>query len=269
MTVAARCAPALLGRRAKTRTSGTRRSSACSRCCARRPVLRFDVPPARHQPRRAPRLPRRRRRPLRLHGACSPRCGGRPGAATSTRRTAIAAVEGGRGRRQTRRFEDPEGARAPDQGTIRAGDAHEAEAGDRRRDRPALARGEPPPERPFATLGIASSTDYLLDADGLKSFQYSDRTHNFFWHHPHYAAVQICLAPCRRTSPPTEPCDPLKPTHYSDPQHDYGSVRKPVVFYWSVLVALLRALAARPALVGEDERARKRAALAPVPAPSE
>ena len=45
---------------------------------ARRALLRVDLPPARHQPRRPARLPRRVHRPGRVHGACSPCCGAPP-----------------------------------------------------------------------------------------------------------------------------------------------------------------------------------------------
>ena len=64
-------------------------------------------------------------------------------------------------------------------------------------------------------------------------------------------------------------CDPLKPTHFAILSYNYGSVRKPVVFYW-----LFSLLFFGLSLLGlhwweKDERARKRAALTPVPAPSE
>ena len=55
-------------------------------------------------------------------------------------------------------------------------------------------------------------------------------------------------------------CDPLKPTHFAILSYDYGSVRKPVVFYW-----LFSLLFFGLSLLGlhwweKDERARKRAA---------
>ena len=61
----------------------------------------------------------------------------------------------------------------------------------------------------------------------------------------------------------------LKPTQFAILGYDYGSVRKPVVFYW-----LFSLLFFGLSLLGlhwweQDERARKRATLAPVPAPSE
>ena len=54
-------------------------------------------------------------------------------------------------------------------------------------------------------------------------------------------------------------CDPLKPTHWAILSYDYGSVRKPVVFYW-----LFSLLFFGLSLLGlhwweKDERARKRA----------
>jgi len=46
----------------------------------------------------------------------------------------------------------------------------------------------------IATLGIGSSTDYLLTFAGSKSYQYIDKTENFFWHRHRYAAVELCLS---------------------------------------------------------------------------
>ena len=133
--------------------------------------------------------------------------------------------------------------------------------------------GQEPPVQPFATLGISSSTDYLLAFPGARSYEYIDKTQNFFWHRHRYAAVELCLARLDATgSPVTGPngpvCDPLKPTHWAILSYDYGSVRKPVVFYW-----LFSLLFFGLSLLGlhwweKDERARKRAALAPVPAPA-
>ena len=54
--------------------------------------------------------------------------------------------------------------------------------------------GQPAPVQPFATLGIASSTDYLLTFPGSKSYEYPDKTENFFWHRHRYAAMELCLA---------------------------------------------------------------------------
>ena len=128
--------------------------------------------------------------------------------------------------------------------------------------------------QPFATLGISSSTDYLLDFTGSKSFEYIDKTENFFWHRHRYAAMELCLARKDATGAlvngPNGPvCDALKPTHYAILSYDYGLVRKPVVFYW-----LFSLLFFGLSLLGlhwweQDERARKRAALTPVSAPSE
>ncbi len=137
--------------------------------------------------------------------------------------------------------------------------------------------GVTPPVQPFATLNISSSTDYLLTFPGVHDYQYIDKTENFFWHRHRYAALEICLARLDATgSPATDSsgnpvCDPLKATHYVIVSYDYGSVRKPVLFYW-----LFSLLFFGLSILGlhwweKDERARKRAALAPVtvPAPSE
>jgi hypothetical protein len=127
--------------------------------------------------------------------------------------------------------------------------------------------------QPFATLDISSSTDYLLAFPGSTSFQYIDKTHNFFWHRHRYAAMEICLARKDATGTlvngPSGPvCDPLKPTHFVILSYNYGSVRKPVVFYWAFSLLFFGL-----SLLGlhwweQDDRARKRAALAPVPVPA-
>jgi hypothetical protein len=138
----------------------------------------------------------------------------------------------------------------------------------------ATVAGQEAKPQPFATLGISSSTDYLLAFPGSKSFQYADKTKNFFWHRHRYATMEICLA--RKDATGTivngangPVCDPLQPTHFVVLSYNYGSVRKPVVFYW-----LFSLLFFGLSLLGlhwweQDERARKRAALTPVPAPSE
>jgi hypothetical protein len=134
------------------------------------------------------------------------------------------------------------------------------------------------PAQPFATLNIASSTDYLLTFNGSHAYEYIDKTKNFFWHRPRYAAMEICIARLDpvTNSPATDAsgnpvCDPLKATHYAILMYNYGSVRKPVVFYWlfSLLFFGLSVLGLH--WWEKDERARKRAASAPetVPATSE
>ena len=133
--------------------------------------------------------------------------------------------------------------------------------------------GQEAKPQPFATLSISASTDYLLAFPGSHSYQYIDKTQNFFWHRHRYAAMELCLARKDATGAlvngPNGPmCDALKPTHFAVLSYDYGSVRKPVVFYW-----LFSLLFFGLSLLGlhwweQDERARKKAALAPVPAPS-
>jgi hypothetical protein len=134
--------------------------------------------------------------------------------------------------------------------------------------------GQTAKPQPFATLGISSSTDYLLAFPGSKSFEYIDKTEHFFWHRHRYATMELCLARKDSTGAlvngPNGPmCDALKPTQFAVLSYDYGSVRKPVVFYW-----LFSLMFFGLSLLGlhwweKDERARKRAALTPVPAPSE
>jgi hypothetical protein len=127
--------------------------------------------------------------------------------------------------------------------------------------------GAPTPVQPFATLGLSSSTNYVLGFPGAHAYVYIDKTVNFFWHRHRYAAVEFCLARLANNNPVldakgNELCDPLKATQYAILSYDYGSIRKPVVFYW-----LFSLLAFSLSLLGlhwyeKDERARKRAAAA-------
>ncbi len=130
--------------------------------------------------------------------------------------------------------------------------------------------GVTPTPQPFATLGIESSTNYLLTFPGSRSYYYIDKTKNFFGHRTRYAAVEFCLARLDVNNAPVTDsagnpmCDPLKPTHFAILKYNYGSVRKPVLFYW-----LFSLLFFGLSLLGlhwyeKDERARKRAAQLPV-----
>jgi hypothetical protein len=134
--------------------------------------------------------------------------------------------------------------------------------------------GLTPPVQPFATLGISVSTNYLLTFPGSHAYEYIDKTQNFFWHRPRYAAMEICLARLNPLGAPVTDssgnpaCDPLKPTHYAVLAYNYGSVRKPVVFYWMFSLLFFGL-----SLLGlhwweKDDRARKRAAATPVPVPA-
>jgi hypothetical protein len=129
-----------------------------------------------------------------------------------------------------------------------------------------VVEGQEAPEQPFATIGASAATDYILDPAGSR--YYIDKTENFFFHRARYAAIPLCMARKNadgtNVNPPS--CDPLEPTHYVILKYDYGSVRLPVLAYWLASIALFGL-----SLLGlhwweKDERARKRANLAPVPA---
>jgi hypothetical protein len=126
--------------------------------------------------------------------------------------------------------------------------------------------GEPPPERPFATLGFTGTTDYIADFQGFKSFTYGGGTRNVIWHYPQYAAVQICAAQ-KNVTPPT--CNPLQDTHYVILKHDLGTLRQPVVLYWFMTLGLfgLSLLGLHWYEKDQRERARQKAGLTPVPTP--
>jgi hypothetical protein len=122
--------------------------------------------------------------------------------------------------------------------------------------------GQPPLPQKFAQF--QSATDYVVGEQGLRAYEIGGGTKNLFWHKPRLAAIELCPAQANVT-PPT--CDPLKDTQFVILSYNYGTLRQPVVLYWFMSVALF--ILALLALHWEeqDERARRRAALAPVPTP--
>lgn len=129
-----------------------------------------------------------------------------------------------------------------------------------------VVEGQEAPEQPFATIGVSSGTDFILDPEGSR--YYVDKTENFFFHRTRYAAIPLCIARKDANNLPVTPptCDQLEPTYTIVLRYDYGSVRLPVFAYWVASIILFGL-----SLLGlhwweKDERARKRATLAPVPA---
>jgi hypothetical protein len=120
--------------------------------------------------------------------------------------------------------------------------------------------GGEPEERPFARFGEAS--EFLIDAEHLQSFERGGGTKNLFWHHPRFAAVQLCEVQANSTPPV---CDPLGDTPFVVLEYDHGSLRQPVVayFFMSLLLFALSLLGLH--WYEQDHRARTRAGLAAVP----
>jgi len=130
---------------------------------------------------------------------------------------------------------------------------------------PAPIEGVTPPVQPFAKF--AASLDYLTDFDGYHSYLVGGDSSNFFWHTPKYAVAQFC--PTDPNTPIGAPpqCDPLQDKSFAILRYDWGSLRQPVVFQFWIPSVLLFGLS----LLGlhwyeQDERKKKKAALAPVPA---
>jgi hypothetical protein len=128
----------------------------------------------------------------------------------------------------------------------------------------ASVNGETPPARPFASLGYSSTTDYIADFPGFQSFLVGGGTKNIIFHNHQYAAVQICSAKANSTPPV---CDPLAPVHYVILSRDLGTLRQPTIAYWFVSVALFLLSLLGLHWYEQDQRARKRDALKPVPVP--
>jgi hypothetical protein len=131
----------------------------------------------------------------------------------------------------------------------------------------ASVNGETPPTRPFATLNYTSTSDYIVDFPGFKSFEVGGGTKNLFWHTHQYAAVQVCSAKKDLKGNVITPavCDPLQATNYVILSHNLGTLRQPVVLYWFMVVILFGLSLLGLHWYEQDERARKRASLAPVP----
>ena len=216
-----RCCTLLAPRGPRTRTSGTRRSSACSSCLGDRALLRLRVPAARHQPRRAGSGSSS---PPRLTGFMvllstlwwtSGNSGIDPPHGRSP-------VEGRRGRQRSGGVEDRGGPRDRRR-TAQPVDRPTSSRTSSRRSTPrscppAPIAGEKPPDQPFAKF------DQLVDRlphrlRGSRSYDSRRRDRRTSsGTSPQYAAVEFCPAPDRPVpSVRRRPmCDPLK-DKYVDP----------------------------------------------------
>src|SRR4029077_17184206 len=104
---------------------------------------------------------------------------------------------------------------------------------------------------------------------GFKTFTIGGGARNVFWHVPKYAAVQFCPKDPNQPLGRTPQGDPLGPKQYAILSYNFGSLREPVVFQFWIPSVLLFGLSLLGLHWHElDSRKRKRAALAPVPAPS-
>jgi hypothetical protein len=122
------------------------------------------------------------------------------------------------------------------------------------------AEGAAAAEKPFARFSEAG--DYLIGEEHLSAFEQGGGTKNIFWHNPRYAVVQLCeVVP--NSTPPT--CDPLKDTPYVVMKYDLGTLRQPVVAYWFMSLGLFLLSLLGLHWYEQDQRARARANLTPVP----
>jgi hypothetical protein len=120
--------------------------------------------------------------------------------------------------------------------------------------------GGEPPEQPFARFSEAG--EFLIDADHLESFERGGGTKNVFWHHPRYAAVQLCEVQANSVPPV---CDPLKEEPFVVLEYDHGTLRQPVVAYFFMSLLLFGLSLLGLHWYEQDHRARQRASLAAVP----
>ena len=125
------------------------------------------------------------------------------------------------------------------------------------------------PAAPQPLARFDASLDYLTDFKGYKTSVIGGGTDNLFWHTPRYAAVQFCPTDANVPAGSPPACDPLQDKQYAILSYNFGSLRQPVIFQFWLPSVLLFGLS----LLGlhwyeQDARKRKRAAVAPVPAPS-
>jgi hypothetical protein len=121
--------------------------------------------------------------------------------------------------------------------------------------------------RPLAEFD--SSLKYIPDFKNHKAYVQGGGTKNVIWHHPRYAAVEFCTSEVDAGGNPVTPprCDPLKPTRYAILRQDLGSLRQPTIAYWFMSMVLFALSLLGLHWYEQDERARKRTALTPVPTP--
>jgi hypothetical protein len=126
--------------------------------------------------------------------------------------------------------------------------------------------GEEKPVQPFAQY--QASTKYITDdpTQGLKTYQTGGGSKNLLWHHPKYAAVEVCdaleqVVPFGQ-APPLPKCDPAKNRKIAVLIYDYGSVRLPPVCYLigSLILFILSLLGLHWYEMDERERAKQAAA---------
>ena len=134
------------------------------------------------------------------------------------------------------------------------------------------AFGVKAPVQPFAAF--AQSSLYITDdpTQDLKTYQVGGTPNHYFWHHPEYAAVQLCTAlvvPVPFGQPPPTPkCDPDQTRKVAVLIYDFGSTRLPPVCYLfgSIIFFVISMLGLH--WYELDERERAKLAANPDPAPA-
>ena len=113
--------------------------------------------------------------------------------------------------------------------------------------------------RPFATLGFSSSTDYLVDFAGFRSYEDGGRTEELLLAP---AAVRGGAVVHRGQGRPAviTPAEvrPAAADALRDPEHDLGTLRQPVVAYWFLSLVLFGLSLLGLHWYEKDQRARKR-----------
>jgi hypothetical protein len=85
-----------------------------------------------------------------------------------------------------------------------------------------------------------TANQYLVDAEGLESYEVGGGTKLVFWHHPRYAAIEFCTAATEENQfgqeLPTDQCDPNLESQVAILERDLGTLRK-VPLYWLLVSA--------------------------------
>jgi hypothetical protein len=140
---------------------------------------------------------------------------------------------------------------------------------------PAAEGTEEPEPSEFAEFG--RSTDFLTDFEGFETYVVGGGTKELefpaVWRvlqrKARYAAVQFCptrvVEPVAGRPPPAPTCEPLADKRFVVMRYDFGSLRQPPWVYFGVSLILFGLSLAGLHWHEQDARARRTAALQPVP----
>jgi hypothetical protein len=113
-----------------------------------------------------------------------------------------------------------------------------------------------------------AANEFLVGTEGLAAFEVGGGTKNLFFHHPRYAAIEMCTAALDEDDfgddQPTDECDELAGTQWVILQRDLGTLRATPFLYFAVS-GIVFGLCLLGLHWYEKDRRRRREAPVPVP----